>query len=70
MMTRGEVALIVSQKGLEVGLLDERYFTAVIMLILVSSLLTPICLKLLFKHDEKKAALGGGSDPAEAGEPD
>ncbi len=62
MMTRGEVALIVSQKGLEVGLLDERYFTAVIMLILVSSLLTPICLKLLFKHDEKKAALGGGSD--------
>ena len=39
MMTRGEVALIVSQKGLEVGLLDERYFTAVIMLILVSSLL-------------------------------
>lgn len=55
MMTRGEVALIVSQKGLEVGLLDEKYFTAVIMLILVSSLATPILLKVLFKRDEKKA---------------
>lgn len=55
MMTRGEVALIVSQKGLAVGLLDEKYFTAVIMLILVSSLTTPIALKLLFKKDEKEA---------------
>lgn len=52
MMTRGEVALIVSQKGLNVGLLDEKYFTAVIMLILVSSLLTPILLKLLFKNQK------------------
>lgn len=56
MMTRGEVALIVAQKGLAVGLLDERYFTAVILLILVSSITTPIVLKLLFKKDEKKTA--------------
>lgn len=54
MMTRGEVALIVAQKGLAVGLLDERYFTAVILLILISSLATPIALKLLFKKDEAK----------------
>ena len=50
------VGMIVAQKGLTVGLLDERYFTAVIMLILVSSITTPIVLKLLFKRDEKKAA--------------
>lgn len=55
MMTRGEVALIVSQKGLDVGLLDEKFFTAVILLILVSSISTPILLKLLFNRDEKKA---------------
>lgn len=33
MMTRGEVALIVAQKGLSVGLLTPEYFTAVILLL-------------------------------------
>ena len=50
MMTRGEVALIVSRKGLDVGLLDSRYFTSVILLIIVSSVLTPIVLKLLYSE--------------------
>ena len=54
MMTRGEVALIVSQKGLSVGLLKPVYFTSVILLIIVSSILTPIVLKLLFNHDKAK----------------
>ncbi|MBQ7586786.1 MAG: cation:proton antiporter [Lachnospiraceae bacterium] len=54
MMTRGEVALIVSQKGLSVGLLKPVYFTSVILLIIVSSILTPIILKLLFNHDKTK----------------
>lgn len=52
MMTRGEVALIVAQKGLSVGMLDSKYFTSVILLIIVSSVLTPIVLKMLFKKDE------------------
>ncbi len=52
MMTRGEVALIVSQKGLSVGLLEPKYFTAVILLIIVSSVMTPIILKLLFAKDK------------------
>lgn len=53
MMTRGEVALIVSQKGLSAGLMDASYFTAVIMLILTSSILTPVFLKLLYnKHPD------------------
>ena len=54
MMTRGEVALIVAQKGLAAGLLTADYFTAVILLILVSSIATPIVLKLLYSSDEKK----------------
>ena len=48
MMTRGEVALIVAQKGLEVGVVDPVYFTAVILLIVVSSVATPLALKALF----------------------
>lgn len=51
MMTRGEVALIVSQKGLSVGMLSPVYFTAVILLIVVSSIVTPIILKLLYAKD-------------------
>ena len=54
MMTRGEVALIVAQKGLSVGLVQPVYFTSVILLIIVSSIATPIILKLLFSKDSKK----------------
>lgn len=54
MMTRGEVALIVSQKGLSVGLLTPVYFTSVILLIIISSIATPIILKLLYARDDKK----------------
>jgi Kef-type K+ transport system membrane component KefB len=54
MMTRGEVALIVSQKGLSVGLLTPVYFTSVILLIIISSIATPIILKLLYAKDERK----------------
>ena len=55
MMTRGEVALIVAQKGLSVGLLTAEYFTAVILLIIVSSITTPIILKVLYAKDTAAA---------------
>ncbi len=59
MMTRGEVALIVSQKGLAVGLMSPVYFTAVILLIIVSSIATPILLKVLYaKHPEQHPQSG------------
>lgn len=51
MMTRGEVALIVAQKGLAVGFMDSVYFTSVILLIIISSICTPIILKMLYSSD-------------------
>ena len=54
MMTRGEVALIVAQKGLAAGLVDSIYFASVILLIVVSSIATPILLKLLFREDPEE----------------
>lgn len=51
MMTRGEVALIVAQKGLSVGMLEPVFFTPVILLIILSSILTPIFLKILYSRD-------------------
>ncbi len=54
MMTRGEVALIVAQKGLSAKLISAEYFTAVILLIIISSIVTPIMLKLLYGRLDKK----------------
>lgn len=48
MMTRGEVALIITNKGLNMGIIDSSYFTAVILLIIISSISVPILLKLLY----------------------
>ena len=51
MMTRGEVALIVAQRGLKIDMLEPAYFTAVILLIIISSILTPLLLKALYAKD-------------------
>lgn len=56
MMTRGEVALIVAQKGLAVGLMSAQYFTAVILLIIVSSISAPILLKVLYTKKPDNAS--------------
>ncbi len=61
MMTRGEVALIVAQKGLSVGLLTPVYFTAVILLIIVSSISTPIILKILYAKDKNEKTLNASA---------
>ncbi|MBQ8182005.1 MAG: cation:proton antiporter [Ruminococcus sp.] len=53
MMTRGEVALIVAKKGLSEGMLEPEYFASVILLIIVSSIMTPIILKLLYKGEKE-----------------
>lgn len=54
MMTRGEVALIVAQKGLSCGIITPVYFTPVILLIMVSSIVTPIILKALYAKPKEK----------------
>ncbi len=50
MMARGEVALIVATKGVEAGVLSSEFFIAVIALIIMSSVLTPVFLKGLYKN--------------------
>ena len=55
MMARGEVALITAQKGLAAGLLTSDYFTAVILLILASSIVTPVLLKKIYAKEQASA---------------
>lgn len=57
MMTRGEVALIIAQKGLSVEMLDSKYFASVILLIIISSVTTPIIMKLLYKGEAQEEQL-------------
>lgn len=57
MMNRGEVGLIVAKEGLDAGLMAPQFFAPVIILIIVSSLATPIILKLIYsKWPDKQEA--------------
>lgn len=50
MISRGEVALIVANKGIKSGLMDERLFAPMIVMVIVTTLLTPILLKFVFSE--------------------
>lgn len=49
MISRGEVALIVAQKGAALGLIDEKFFVPIIIMVVVTTIITPILLKFVFK---------------------
>ena len=53
MVSRGEVALIVASKGAALGLISAQLFAPIVIMVVVTTILTPILLKLVFK--EKKA---------------
>lgn len=55
MISRGEVALIVAQKGAASGLVSETMFAPVILVVIVTTLITPILLKVVM-GDKKKTA--------------
>lgn len=52
MISRGEVALIVAEKGRQVGLISEDLFAPIILVVIVTTLITPILLKVVVKGDE------------------
>ncbi len=54
MVCRGEVALIVSNKGIAMGLMPEAFLGPVILTVVVATILTPILLKLAFKPGSKE----------------
>ena len=63
MVSRGEVALIVASKGQQVGLIDGDLFAPIVIMVIVTTLMTPILLKLAFKDKN-----GGDAAPAAAKE--
>jgi Kef-type K+ transport system membrane component KefB len=54
MISRGEVALIIANKGAAMGLIDtEKYFGPVVIMVVVTTVITPILLKLVFKDKDE-----------------
>ena len=57
MIYLGEFALIVAQKGYASGMLDDVLFAPIVLVVIVTTLITPILLKLVMKdNDSEKAA--------------
>lgn len=52
MVTRGEVTLIIASKGLSLGLMSSYFLTPVIIMVVFTSIFTPILLKIVFSKDK------------------
>lgn len=50
MISRGEVALIVASKGAALGLLSSAFLGPVIIVVVMTTIITPVMLKLVFKQ--------------------
>ena len=53
MVSRGEVGLIVASVGLSKGLVDTNLFSVMVLMILATTLITPILLKIVFSGEEE-----------------
>ncbi len=49
MISRGEVALIVANKGDAIGLMHKEYFAPIIIMVVFTTIITPILLKIVYK---------------------
>lgn len=53
MISRGEVALIVANKGAALGLMSSTFFGPVVIMVVVTTIVTPILLKITFGRKKK-----------------
>lgn len=50
MISRGEVALIVASKGAQLGLLGSAFLGPVVVVVVITTIITPILLKPVFRR--------------------
>ena len=55
MISRGEVALIVAQKGESCGMMDPKLFGPLVIVVVLTTIIAPIILKILFAKDKDNA---------------
>lgn len=56
MISRGEVALIVANKGIAAGLMSTTLFGPVVIMVIATTIVTPILLKLVFRDKAVETA--------------
>ena len=56
MISRGEVALIVATKGMSMGLMKDEFFAPLVLVVVATTIVTPILLKLAYKYQASRAA--------------
>lgn len=61
MVSRGEIALIIAAIGLEQKLVDPPLYTAIVIMVLVSTIVTPPLLKACIHMSDKRAKLHAAS---------
>lgn len=54
MVSRGEVALIVADKGTQAGIIDASLYPAIVLVVIVTTIITPILLKVVLADKNKK----------------
>ncbi|MGD1838628.1 MAG: cation:proton antiporter [Nitrososphaeraceae archaeon] len=54
MISRGEVGLIVAGVGVTFGVIDDDIYTTIIMMVAVTTIITPILLKYLYRREDEK----------------
>ena len=59
MVSRGEVAIIIATKGIVIGLLNTRLFSAIIIVVILTTLITPLLLKIAYSDKQKKKSTSG-----------
>ncbi len=57
MVSRGEVGLIVASVGLSEGLIDDVIFAEIVLVVLVTTVITPLLLRWAYARSERRAAL-------------
>lgn len=62
MISRGEVALIVATKGAAVGLMTSEFFAPIIIVVVVTTIVTPIMLKGVYRWQDKHVPSAGAMD--------
>lgn len=56
MISRGEVALIVATKGMSMGLMKDEFFAPLVLVVVATTIVTPIFLKLAYKYQASREA--------------
>ena len=56
MISRGEVALIVATKGMSMGLMKDEFFAPLVLVVVATTIVTPILLKLAYKYQSSREA--------------